>query len=111
MCRLGEGWGLAPEGCNPYRKIEKFPERSREHFLTDAEFARLGQVLDKAVADGRGLLTAVATIRLLMLTVCCRSKVLTLRWTDVNLEASELRFRIPRPDPYRAAPADGLNYV
>ena len=43
MYRLGEGWGLVPEGCNPCRSVEKYPERRRERFLTDAEFARLGQ--------------------------------------------------------------------
>ncbi len=65
MYGLGEGWGLAPEGCNPCRSIEKFPERSRERFLTDAEFARLGQVLDEAVA---GSPTAVAVIPLATMT-------------------------------------------
>ena len=46
MYRLGEGWGLAPEGRNPCRSVKKYPERSRERFLTDTEFTRLGQVLD-----------------------------------------------------------------
>ena len=52
MYRLGEGWGLVPEGCNPCRSVEKYPERPRERFLTDAEFARLGQVLDEAADNG-----------------------------------------------------------
>ena len=99
MYRLGEGWGLAPEGRNPCRKIEKFPERSRERFLTDAEFARLGQVLDEAVADGRGSPIAVAAIRLLMLTGCRRSEVIALRWTDVDLEAGELRLGDAKTGP------------
>ena len=99
MYRLGEGWGLAPEGCNPCRSIEKFPERSRERFLTDAEFARLGQVLNEADAGGRGSALAVAAIRLLMLTGCRRSEVLTLRWTDVDLEAGELRLGDAKTGP------------
>ena len=45
--RLGAGWGLVPEGFNPCRSVEKYPERSRERFLTDAEFTRLGRVLDE----------------------------------------------------------------
>ena len=104
MYRLGEGWGLAPEGRNPCRSVEKFPERSRERFLTDAEFARLGQVLDEAVAGGRASPTAVAAIRLLMLTGCRRSEVLTLRWTDVDLEAGELRLADAKTGP-RVGPA------
>ena len=99
MYRLGEGWGLAPEGSNPCRSIEKFPERSRERFLTDAEFARLGQALDEAVAGGRASPAAVAALRLLMLTGCRRSEVLTLRWTDVDLEAGELRLGDAKTGP------------
>ena len=37
------GLGMVPEGCNPCRSVEKYPERRCERFLTDAEFARLGQ--------------------------------------------------------------------
>ena len=90
MYRLGEGWGLVPEGFNPCRSVEKYPERSRERFLTDAEFARLGRVLDEAVDSGAAPLTAVTAIRLLMLTGCRKSEILTLRWSDVDLAAGEL---------------------
>ena len=90
MYRLGEGWGLVPEGFNPCRSVEKYPERSRERFLTDAEFARLGRVLDDAVNSGSAPLTAVTAIRLLMLTGCRKSEILTLRWADVDLGAGEL---------------------
>ena len=63
MYRLAEGWGMVPEGCNPCRSIAKFPERKRERFLTDAEFARLGQVLDEAVTQDNASPTSVAVIR------------------------------------------------
>ena len=90
MYDLGEGWGLVPEGCNPCRSVAKYPERKRERFLTDAEFARLGQVLDEAVTlDGASRL-GVASIRLLILTGCRKSEILTLRWKDVDLDAGEL---------------------
>ena len=99
MYRLGEGWGLVPEGCNPCRSVEKFPERRRERFLTDAEFARLGQVLDEAVGSGSTSPTAAAAIRLLMLTGCRKSEILTLRWTDVDLEAGELKLADAKSGP------------
>ena len=38
---LAERCGLLPECSDPCRSIEKSPERSRERFLTDAEFVRL----------------------------------------------------------------------
>ena len=90
MYRLGEGWGLVPEGCNPCRSVEKYPERSRERFLTDAEFARLGRVLDETVESGAVSPLAAAAIRLLMLTGCRKSEILTLRWWDVDLEGGEI---------------------
>ena len=97
--RLGAGWGLVPEGFNPCRSVEKYPERSRERFLTDAEFSRLGRVLDEAVDSGAAPLTAVTAIRLLMLTGCRKSEILTLRWSDVDLDAGELRLADSKTGP------------
>ena len=99
MYRLGEGWGMVPEGCNPCRSIEKYPERRRERFLTDAEFDRLGRVLDEAVDSGSASPIAVAAIRLMMLTGCRKSEILTLRWTDVDLEAGELHLGDAKAGP------------
>ena len=101
MYRLGEGWGLVPEGCNPCRSVEKYPERSRERFLTDAEFARLGRVLDETVESGAVSPLAAAAIRLLMLTGCRKSEILTLRWWDVDLEGGEIHLWTAKPDPAR----------
>ncbi len=89
MYRLGEGWGMAPRGCNPCRSIIKYPERNRERFLTDREFTRLGHVLDKAESLGWASATAVSAIRLLMLTGCRKSEILTLLWENVSLDESE----------------------
>ncbi len=99
MYRLGEGWGLVPAGCNPCRSIEKHPERGRERFLTDAEFARLGRVLDEAVEAGAASPVAAAAIRLLMLTGCRKGEVLALRWADVDLDAGELRLPDAKSGP------------
>ena len=99
MYRLGEGWGLVPEGCNPCRSVEKYRERPRERFLTDAEFSRLGRVLDEAVDDGTASPMAVTAIRLLMLTGCRKSEILTLRWAEVDLDAGELRLGDAKTGP------------
>ena len=99
MYRLGTGWGMVPEGLNPCRSVEKYPERSRERFLTDAEFARLGRVLDEALDSGAAPLTAVTAIRLLMLTGCRKSEILTLRWADVDLDAGELHLADSKTGP------------
>ena len=99
MYRLAEGWGLASEGFNPCRSVEKFPERSRERFLTDLEFDRLGQTLDEALDSGAVSPLAVAAIHLLMLTGCRKSEILTLRWTDIDPEAGELRLADAKSGP------------
>ena len=91
MYRLAEDWGLVPEGCNPCRSVVKYPQRKRERFLTDEEFTKLGQVLDEVETEGSASPPAVAAIRLLMLTGCRRSEILTLRWYHVALDAGELR--------------------
>ncbi len=41
MFALSEAWGLRPDGSNPTRHIEKYPERKVERFLSNAEPARL----------------------------------------------------------------------
>ena len=99
MYRLGEGWGLVPAGCNPCRGIEKYPEKGRERFLTDAEFARLGRVLDEAEDGGTVTQMAAAAIRLLMLTGCRKGEILALRWADVDLDAGELRLPDAKSGP------------
>ena len=80
MYALARDWGIAPEDSHPCRSIPMNPKHSRERFLTDAEFTRLGQVLDEVSGKGSRVSTgAVATIPLLMLTGCRRSEILTLR--------------------------------
>jgi len=71
--------------------VTKYPQRKRERFLTDEEFTRLGRVLDEAETEGGASAPALAAIRLLMLTGCRKSEILTLRWEHVALNAAELR--------------------
>ena len=99
MYRLAAGWGMVPEGCNPCRSVATFPERKRERFLTDAEFARLGRVLDEAVTQGSATPMSVAVIRLLSLTGCRKNEILTLRWEDVDLDAREIHLADAKTGP------------
>ena len=93
LFNMAEAWGVEPEGGNPCRFVQKYKERSGERFLSDEEFRRLGCVLDEAEAEGKLSASAVAAIRLLMLTGCRRGEIVTLRWEDVDLEACEIRLR------------------
>ena len=94
-----QDWGVVPEGTNPCRHVELYRQRKRERFLTEAEFQRLGRVLDDAAQSGGATPEAIAAIRLLILTGCRRNEVLGLHWEDVDLEARELSLRDSKTGP------------
>jgi integrase len=75
---------------NPVRGIKKFAPRRIERFLTLAELARLGDALTTAEQEGENP-SAIAAIRLLMLTGCRRGEILSLQWKHVDLEHGCLR--------------------
>ena len=85
-----ENRGLVPEASNPCRLVVKNRERRRERFLSEEEFRRLGRLLTEAETRKGVSVHAVAAIRLLLLTGCRRNEILTMRWSDVDLEAREL---------------------
>jgi integrase len=91
MLSLAEQWGLRPDASNPCRHIEKFRERNRERFLSGDELRRIGEVLASAERTGVEMSSAVTAVRLLLLTGARRSEVLTLRWSEVDLERACLR--------------------
>ena len=91
MFTLSEMWGWRPDGSNPCLHVKRYREEKRERFLNTEEFARLGRVLDKILRDGSETRSAVAAIRLLMLTGCRLSEIQKLRWEHLDLEAGELR--------------------
>jgi integrase len=52
MYRWGEVRGILPDGIQPTRGVEAFPEEGRERYLTEEELARLGNALRKAERTG-----------------------------------------------------------
>jgi len=93
MFTAAELWGLRAEGSNPCRHVKRFREQPRERFLSDAEYRRLGAALREAESTGAVAASAIAAVRLLMLTGCRLSEIMNLRWENVALEAAELRLR------------------
>lgn len=91
MFNLAERWGLRPDGSNPCRHVERFPESRRERFLNDDELARLGAVMEESVQTGQETAEAIAAIRLLLLTGSRVSEMLKLRWEEVDLERRCIR--------------------
>ena len=93
MFSLAAAWGMVAEGSNPCRGVRKYRERKRERFLTVDEYRRLGAAITEAEAAGTVSVHAVAALRLLMLTGCRLTEILTLRWDDVDSTAGEFRLR------------------
>jgi integrase len=75
---------------NPARGIRKFKPKVRERYLSPKELANLGAALSSALSEGENP-NAVNAIRLLMLTGCRRSEILTLRWDWVDITYAVLR--------------------
>ncbi len=99
MFSLAETWELVPRGRNPCRMVRHYREQSRERFLTPEEYRRVGAALREAEAGGWMWPPAIAAIRLLMLTGCRKSEILTLRWDDVDRTAGEFRLRDGKRGP------------
>ena len=79
IMREAERMGLRPEGSNPCRGIKRYRRKGRERFLSDDEIRRLSAVLSERAQRQP---SQVAAVRLLLLTGCRKSEILTLRWSD-----------------------------
>jgi integrase len=108
MYGFGSKHGLVPEGINPARGVEKYPEDGRERFLSTDELVRLGAAIRKAEKEGiawdvdvakptskhvpkkarRTVIGphAAAAIRLLLFTGCRLREILHLKWEHVDFE-------------------------
>ena len=79
VMREAEAMGLRPEGSNPCRGIRRNRRKGRERFLSDDEIRRLSARLS---AHAGRCPHQVAVVRLLLLTGCRKSEILTLRRSD-----------------------------
>ncbi|HEX3700936.1 MAG TPA: integrase family protein, partial [Phenylobacterium sp.] len=73
---------------NPAEGIRRFRSRRVERYLSEADYARLGQVLAAAEALGVPSRTAVAAIRLIALAGLRPGEARALRWSDVRPDRS-----------------------
>ena len=81
-----ERCGLRAKHSNPVEGVERFPEKSKERFLSPRELARLGIALARAERNNTESIFALAAIRLLIFTGCRRNEILEVQWKDVKIE-------------------------
>ncbi len=96
---LSESWGLRPRHSNPCEGVERYPERARNRFLSEAELSAIGAAMtaiDSGSLPLRRRLSAIplrrrlSAIRLLALSGMRLSEALTLQWEMVDLDAGLL---------------------
>ena len=97
MFTLAENWGMVPPGRKPGRHVRQYREKSRERFLTPEEYQCLGATLKRLEAKGSMMPSAIAAIRLLMLTGCRSDEILTLKWDDVDRRRGCCDYATRRP--------------
>lgn len=117
LMATAEKWGVRPEGSNPCRYVERFPETKRERFLSAEELGRLGAALTKLEKAGAVTPFGLAAVRLLVFIGARASEVLGLTWHAVSLQAGAVRVQAkagPRSlilNPPAAAVLAGLHRV
>ena len=79
IMRQAEIYGYRAEGSNPCTGIRRYRRKGRERFLSPSELRRLGTVLD---SHEKRYPQEAAFIRLLLLTGCRKTEILTLAWSD-----------------------------
>jgi integrase len=95
LFNFAERIGCRPDGGNPCRHVEKYPQRNRERFLSADELARLGDAL--AAYDGSPY--ATAAIKLLVFTGARLGEVLGLQWQWIDFDRGEARLPDSKSGP------------
>lgn len=86
MFNMAEVWGYRPDGTNPCRHIQRYPEKGSTRLITDEEMGRLFAALDQIEADGVEPYVIPLGIRLQFEFAARMSEILTLEWAWVDLE-------------------------
>ena len=87
---MGAAKAVGHVGTDPVAGVRPNPGRKMTRFLSAEEIARLHRTLDRLVEERPSRLPQADVIRLLLLTGCRKSEILTLRWSEVDDDALRL---------------------
>jgi integrase len=89
MLQFAVGRRLIP--ANPAKGVQLLKGAQKERFLSEVEVARLADTLAAMESERKLSATAATAVRLLLLTGCRKSEILSLRWEWVDIERGCLR--------------------
>lgn len=92
MLNLAEKWGLRSDVEQLCKHIDKYPENKREKFLSMQEIERLFDVLREVENNKTELKSSINAIKLLLLTGCRLSEILTLKWEYIDVDHMRMNF-------------------
>lgn len=84
MFNMAEVWGYRPDGSNPCKHVQKYPEKGKTRLITDAQLALIYGYLDRADAEGLEHPTLTLAIRLQFEFAARMSEILHLRWEWID---------------------------
>ena len=105
MYTWGHDAGLVPKDLNPAARIDKFAENERVCELSDDEWDRLVDALDRAENELGVMPSAVLAIRLYLLTGARRDEIRTARWEWIDWSVPAIKL----PDSKTGARSIYLN--
>jgi integrase len=90
MLNLAEEWGLRADAGTLCKHIKKYPENKRDRFLSMEEIEKLFQILKDCDLTRTELPTSMTAIKLLLLTGCRLSEILTLKLDYIDLKSHRM---------------------
>ncbi len=86
MFNMAEVWGYRPDGSNPCKHVQKYPEKGKTRLITDMQLSQLYAYLDRADVQGLEHPTLTLAIRLQFECAARMSEILMLRWEWVDFQ-------------------------
>lgn len=92
MLNLAEKWGLRDDAGILCKHIDKYQETKRARFLSIEEIEKLSEILKELTMYRSESPSVLNAIKLLLLTGCRLTEILTLKWDYIDLKNHRINF-------------------